>query len=410
MRTRMYTMAVLCGLIMVTHSQLAFAAQPRVLSFDEAIRVARRHAANLGAVEAKRRLADARVSSSRSWRHNPSIAVESGPRFGDETTLDVMIGVSQTLDVSGRPAARRSLEEARRHVVGLQAIDDERVLAVAAARAFVSLLYWQHRATLAANEVAIASEVHEVARRRNQVGDVGALDPSIASVALARSRATAARVEVSRVHAAEQLRWLVGGESAIAAKGDIRTVATMGANATQQRSYVALATAKADVARAEQHLARRGGVPLLTVGVRAGREEQATLIKGVLQVTLPFFWRGQADATAAFHRAAVHDDEAAILRARAAHELRVTREAVVALERAVAAFADEALPAATKANEIATASYRAGAIALPDLLVLRREQVAAEQDFAELLLLAALARVDALEASGSFPQNLKENP
>lgn len=390
-------------------------AEPRALDFDDAVRLVREQAPDLRARRAEVAVADARIVGARTWRANPSLSVSSGPRISDETTVDVMVGLQQPIIPGGRSAARVEVEEARRRVAGLEVDDEARQLVAAAARAFARLLYWQHRATLAQRNLALAIEVHAVATRRNEVGDVGGLDPSVALVARSRADADVARIEAARLRAEAELRWLLGldDDTTIVATGDLQTVARRDIVTAESRSDVRLARAAADVERARQHLATRDRVPGFAVGLVGGREEGATVLKGVFEITLPVFSRGQPALLEAEAAEAAHTEHATVVESRVAHEVRTARRRAAVLDEAVANFASGGLAAVAKTAEIATGSYRAGAIPLPELLVVQRELMATEHDFAELLLSAALARIEVLDSTESLSRAQptdQENP
>ena len=375
------------------------------LTLTDAVRLAREHAPEIDAARADVAVADARVEGARVWRRNPSASVTSGPRFGDRATVDVMVGLKQPIAPGGRPQARADVARARQRVAELASVDEERDVALRAAGAYIDLLYWHHRGELAARNLELVTEVERVASRRKEVGDVGALDPSVAALARARAESDLARIRAARIDAESELRWLLGLDDSrqITIAEELATVA-VGMTETEpaERSDVRLARARVDVATARQRLATRDRVPRLAVGAVGGREESATVVKGVFEFTLPLFWRGQPELLESSALEEAHREKARVAADRARHELRAATRKVAVLEDAVARFRDEGLAAVDETAAIASASYRAGAIALPELLVVRRELVAAEEEFAQLLLLAARARVERLASSGAF--------
>lgn len=382
------------------------AAQAEVLELDfaGAIRLAQEQSPTLSPHRAEVAVARSRIEGATKWRENPSVSVTSGPRFDDETSVDLMFGVKQPFAPGGRPKARAEVARAEHRVAVLHEADEERQLAARTARTFGELLYWQRRVEIAAASLELVREVEAVAARRNEVGDVGGLDPSVALLARARAEADVATVEARRLSAESELRWLLGVETGteIVAAGDLRTLGRQDAAPAEERVDVQLARAATEVERARQHLARRDRVPRFALGVTGGAMEGATVLRGVLELTLPVIARGQPELLEATAAEEARREHAAVVASRATHELQAARRRVAVLDAAVARFADGGLAAVEKTAQIATASYKAGAIALPDLLLIRGELVAAEEDFSELLLLAAMARIEVLESSGTL--------
>lgn len=374
------------------------------LTLDEAMRLARRQSPVAAVASARISEAEAAVAAAAVIRTNPSIGIAAGPRFAaDETSLDVGVSLSQPL-VPGAPRARRiDLAEARVEVVRAEARDAERLLLGEVGETFARLLYWQERADLEARNVALLDEVERVAVRRHDVGDVGALDASRAAVARSHAQTASARVEAALVNERERLAYLLGVPAdPLAVTGELATLAKAPPGEGGERPDVAARRAEASAEEARGALARTARVPRLEVGAEGEREESATILRGALSATLPLFDHGQGEIESAAAAASRAREEAEAARSRWAFEVRAADAEVAILARAAARFEDEALPTLREAERVATASYDAGAISLPDLLDVRRELLEAHRDHLELKLQLALARIEARTRRGTW--------
>ncbi len=73
-----------------------------------------------------------------------------------------------------------------------------------------------------------------------------------------------------------------------------------------------------------------------------------------------------------------------------------------ALNAAVREFEAAGLTTLERAEQVAAASYEAGAIPLGELLAVRAELVRAQLNYADLLLAAATARIELSAATGAW--------
>lgn len=109
------------------------------------------------------------------------------------------------------------------------------------------------------------------------------------------------------------------------------------------------------------------------MGVRYAREEGDQIVLGGLRVTLPVFSSGQELRTVSAARAARLRTELEAARARVDMEVRIAFEAYSRRLAAVRTLEADAIPSVDEAETLATRSFEAGQIGLPELLFLRRE-------------------------------------
>ncbi len=376
----------------------------QTVSFSKALQMAKTHAPDLKAAQANIVVAQAQVDASDDWRANPTLSVESGPRFGDQTSIDVMVGLEMPIVFGATLDSQLGVASAAEIVARAELNHQEQVTIVAAAQAFANTLYWQYRVEIAKDNLTLATEIESVATARKAAGDTGALESSIALLARHRAQADIARLEAALMDATGQLRWLIGldTDAVLAVEGDLNTLADTESLQRGERSDVAVSKAKIGEAAASQELAANAKVPDLSLGAKGGVEEHSTLIRATLAISLPIFWRGNSDIQVGVARERAQTQETQVLEQRVNHQIQIAKEKVRLLNSAAQTFGNEGIPEARKAAEIAKSTYKAGAMALPDLLIIRRELASAEEQFAELLLLAALARIEALASTGAI--------
>lgn len=379
------------------------------VGFGQVLQMAYANAPELKAAQGNIAVAKARVDASDDWRSNPTLSVSSGPRFGDNTSVDVMVGLEMPIVFGGVLDSRAGAASAAEQVAQAELNHQEQVAVVAAAQAFANALYWKYRVEIATANLGLVTEIEAVAAARKAAGDSGALESSIALLARHRAQAEIARLEAARIEATGQLRWLIGldADAPLVVEGDLDTLA-MSESSGGERRDIAVAKAKIEEARANQELAANAKIPELSLGAEGGIEEDSTLLRATLAITLPIFWRGASDIQIGRAQEHAQTQETDILEQQVKHQIQVAEQKALLLNATIEAFGKEGIPEARKAAEFANASYKAGAMPLPDLLVVRRELVSAEEQFAELLLLAALARIDALASTGAI-NNIIQN-
>ncbi len=386
-------------------------AQTRTITYDEAVALARANAPKLKVAAAEIEAAAANVEASDSWRQNPSLSLAAGPRFAEEeTTVDVMLGLSMPIVVGSVTSDRRDMAQAQLKVAQANSRYLERAVVQQTTLAFAELLYLQHRQAIAKHNLKLALEVQDTAKQRQNAGDVGALDPTLATVEVARARAMLSKLRTAETAHIGTLKWLTSLDEDVEASGELASFLSSDGE-RRISSKLALEQAKVSVFEAEREVAAAASVPDLTVGVAGGIEEKDILVRGTMAITLPFVWTGSLDAEVADARAAAQRASADATSSRIDNDIRLATTRSQTLAEAVRQFEQTGMQALEEASRIATASYKAGAIPLSDLLVVRRELVAAEEEYSELLLLAARARIELRAARGEFESTTeKEKP
>lgn len=381
---------------------------PTHITFEQAMRRARQRGPEL--VVARAGIAEARggLETAGIARFNPQLQGSAGPRFGpSQTTVDWSIGARQWLEIGGQPSGRVRAARAGLEAAKARSDDVERRLLRDVGLVFVRALYDQRRLELATENLRIAQETLRVAERRKDVGESGGLETAIASLSFARAEAAEARVRVDLAQVVDRLGILLGhgANTELVAQGDLRKLglplpappSARDARADLRWLHAEIRRADAD---AEVGLAQR--VPNIAVGAVYAREEQADIVRGSLAISLPLIDHGQRETRLARARRARIEIELGATRRRAALEVKSAHGASRALSAAARRFEARGLGTLARSQMVAQASYEAGAIPLADLLTVRRELVQAKLEYEDLLLAAAMARLEFLASTGAI--------
>jgi cobalt-zinc-cadmium efflux system outer membrane protein len=244
-----------------------------------------------------------------------------------------------------------------------------------------------------------------VADRRFKAGDIAVLDVNIARASLGRVRADLQAAHAERVRVLGDLRQLLHVEGDVAVAGELTSGDDPDLNALVQaaarRPELRALEAGVQEAQAEAQLGRALGRPEYGLGVRYEREEGNHVVLGGLTFTLPVSSRGQELVAAGAARTARLRSELDAARLRVQQDVRSAFDAYTSRVEARRVLEAEAIPGLDENDTLATRSFEAGQIGLPELLLLRREILETRAQYLDALLEAALARV-ALDASAGI--------
>ena len=380
------------------------------ISYERALSLARRRAPAIAAARARAREAASQVATASVWRLNPQLFGSAGPRFrSGDTTVDWSVSARQWLEIGGKRGARVNAALAGAQAGRARGANAERLILRDVSRAFVSALYWQRRAALAQENLRIARAVARVAARRHEVGDAGGLERSVSALSVVRARAEEDRARAVLTQATGRLKTLLGLDAAttLMPRGDLRRLGIPQKISLDISRRPDLEALRASIrqAKAEAEMGRATRVPRLAVGAGYSREESANIVRGTLGITLPVFDYGQGTTRVAESKRERVRAELAAAKVAASVEVHTADATVRRLGEAARRFEDSGLATLARAERLATASYKAGAIPLGELLVVRRELVQAKLDYTNLLYGAATARTDLLASTGRLGQS-----
>lgn len=377
------------------------------ITYDRALALAREQAPTMATANARAREAERAVDAAAVRRHNPQLTTAAGARVrADATVLDASVGVQQWLELGGQRGDRVTAARAGAEAGAAQREDARRRLLRDVSLAFVAALHWEQRIAIAQENLRIAQAIAEVATRRHELGDAGGLEASVAALAVARARGDVDRARASLTQAEGRLQALLGIEPSVelACQGDLRRLGLPDAATPALGDRPDLRALRADIQRAEAEvdLGRAGRVPNMAVGTGYARDDSAHVVRATLTLALPVLDHGQGTTAVARARAERLRSELDAAASTAAVEASTANATAQALGDAARRFEQEGLGALERAEQLATASYEAGAIPLGELLAVRRELVQAKLDHAELLLGAATARVEHAASTGAL--------
>jgi outer membrane protein TolC len=401
-------LALATAVVVVPGAATAVGAE--TLGRDDVLALARVRALEIVAAQARERSAEGRLVAARTWRYNPELELEGGPRSraGEKTTWDRSLTLSQRLDLSGRGDRIAAAEAAREAVADERRVTEIAVLADAAAL-YLRALHAEKRRTLADSASDLHERLRDIARRRRKAGEIGALEENLAAVAAARARAVLARAaaDVESAHGSLAELLVLDDLGAMTLAGDLTWPVLVDVDslraAIARHPQVTALTARRAEATAEIGAARAERIPKIAVFGGAGREEGADLLYFGVGIGLPIFARGQGETQIARARHAIAEAEAVaaptILAARVERAWQRHRR----LQEALASFDAVAADAVAANVRLAEESYRLGKIGLGQVLVVQREHLDALGELVDLRLQTALAAVELAVAAALPP-------
>lgn len=381
-------------------------AQERPITLEDALALARQRAPAI--LAAKAQIDEARgrlVGASVLLRRSPELEAAAGPRFAKGGTIaDVDVGLRQTFELGGQRGARVAGAEADLARSVASSDNTTRRLLRDVAIAFYRALFARERARVAKAAEGVAVEVVRIAEKRQQAGDVAALDVNVARAAFGRAKSESRTATATLQATLGELRLLLGleSEAPLDVRGDLHDrgrfeLKELAARAPDRPDLKALES-EVRQSEAEVRLGQSQAWPDLGVGVHGGRLEGTPAVLATLTLTLPVFERGQglrAEASARAKRQRLELDagrRAVGVAVRTAYEVYASRvEAADELER-------EALPVLDENEALSRKSYEAGQIGLAEFLLIRREILETRNAYLDRLLDADIAGIE-LEAS-----------
>jgi cobalt-zinc-cadmium efflux system outer membrane protein len=403
---RVAGIALTLGCALTVHPTLVSAQTP--LTLTEVLARARTMApdvvsARLALEEARGRLVGASVRNTQ----NPELGVTVGNRQGEVTRwTDFEIDASQWLEPPARRKARiaaatAGLEQqtALVDVTTRQALRD-------AAVTFHEALYATERLQLLTSAEQLATAILDAADRRYRAGEIAVLDVNLARAALARARADREAGEAARVAAAGSLAVLLRLTGPVAVDGNLRLAATteptVVGDTLRDRPELAALEAAVREAEADVTLGEALKSPNYGLGVKYMRDAGDNVVMGGLNLSLPVFSSGQELRAIGTARSARLRTDLEIARARLQIELQTATAAYERRRSAVRILEQEALPGLDENETLATRSFEAGQIGLPELLLVRREILDTRFQYLSALLEAAIGRVVVGAISGAL--------
>lgn len=361
-------------------------------------------ASRLRIEEARGRLRGARLLLS----ENPTVDASAGNRSDGTTSRDLEVEVAQPLDPPGRRSGR--IAAAKAAVAQEEARSRETVREVlrGVATTFVRALDARARLELAEASRRLAEEGERVAERRFQAGEVAQLDVNLTRLGAAQAQAER-RTALARLEGElSQLRVLLGlepKERVELADGspelpDLRADALL--SAVRERPDIQLMEAEIAEAEADARIARSSRWPSLALRGSYREEAGDRVVLGGVSIGLPVFDRGQElQAVATARIARLRQQRDALVRA-AESEVQGALASYEHLRAAAGQYAHDVLPLLAQNEAIALESYDAGQVGLVELLVVRRESLAARRASLDQLTEARITAIELQSRAGAL--------
>lgn len=383
------------------------------LTVDAAVARALATHPDLRAAEAAVEAARGRLTTARTYRHNPAIELGAGPRYAEGgRSLDAEAVLSQELEVAGQRSRRTAAARGDLEIAEAELARRRREVATRTRLAFVDTLEAAATLEVVRADRDLASDLARLARRRLEAGAATRLDLGLAEAELARARGRLAVAQGALEAARSRLAETLGAtpETLPALRGDLgEAPAPLPAlprlleAAEATRADLAAAEGAVRAARSRVELARAEAWPNLTVRAFATREGPETVMGAGVGIPLPLFDRNQGaivEARAEVRRAEARRDALRrTLRAEvedANARLRAAEAGVRALVEGVVTHLEENLTLLERAFEEGKRTW-------VEVLVLRRAFTEAERDLVAARAEARRARARLDLAAGLTP-------
>jgi len=394
---------VFAGFLIAAPASLPFAQTEATITLEQAMAEALARNPALAVERNEIDIAAGNLRQARVFPFNPELEVEGsigkGTSRGDEPQIrrgtdGRGIGISQTLPIRGQWALRIRSAEASLDRAGRLVGDAERQVIGDVVRTFGDLLVGQERVALAGELVALATEVHETARKLFEAGAVPQLDVFRAEVELNKARNRLVTEQRNLKTVQRELALLVGraadqtvrGEGLLTLPVPPGDLTALQQTALQRRPDLAAGRAALRAAEAEQALVRAERFfPELKIGAKyeEAREFDAMNRRGLLtlSVPLPLLNRRQGDLQRATAELKKQGASVELIRRRIEKEVATAYQQVQASRGVTEAYAGRILPDQDRNFRLLREGYTLGQFSLTDVLVGQREFIEAREPY-----------------------------
>ncbi|PZP27528.1 MAG: cobalt-zinc-cadmium resistance protein [Roseateles depolymerans] len=310
---------------------------------------------------------------------NPVLGVDQEDlKSGTRTTT---VQLAQTLEMGGKRAARVELAQRGKDIAALDLVARRADIRASAIQAFFDALTAQERVKVVEESLRIANSGVDAAVRRVTAGKVSPTEETRARVAASTARIDLRQAQAELSASLRALSAVMGvAEGTVQRLDGNVEVLPVAPSAPDIMARLpdapAIRRAQLEVQRADAgySVARAKGVPDVTVGVGARRDQTVGRTQAVLSVSvpLPFFDRNQGGQLEALRRrdAALAMAQAEELRLRS--EVLQMADLLQARKDEVEALRREVLPGAQTAYEAAKTGFELGKFSFLDALDAQR--------------------------------------
>ena len=389
-------------------SSLASAAPPRddgaasAALRDEVRAVLARNPA-VRAADARLDASEARSQAAGRPLYNPELELTAENADVDTRS----IGISQTIDWSGKRRARESAAAAESRAASAERDEVRQRVALDWLRGLAAYRSATERAEAGAERADLLEQFASLAERRFRAGDIPVLERDLANLALQEARAQQAELVAEQAKARQALIG-VGGTTTSLPPLPSAPPAAPALAPTQLTGLAAVRRAQAEVEAAEARVtaAERDRRPDPTVSLTGGHVTDGRFNDRLIGITLkvPLFVRNSysAEVTAARSSADAADANQRDVVLRANAEAEQAAASYAALRDAWAAWQESRAPSASERAALLQKLWEAGEINASDYLVQLKQSVDTELTAQSLRGRVWDAWADWLAASGGL--------
>ncbi len=394
-------------------AQLSAASTSTRLTIEEAVRLAYAQSPQLQAQKAKVQQAEGRlVGAEMLLPFNPVVGGYAAQREGrGRKTIDWGVNLSQKVQIFGQrgdriDVATSNLAEARSRLLRV-----ERLLSARVQLAFISTLRTRKLVEIETTNVALATELFQVAEKKFSAGSTTRLDVNLASGELGHAERGLYFAQAEYAMARAILAETMGTSPSAPPEPDgdfviptdeAPSLASLLQTAQENRADLSAMNISVRTAERRIALARSRAVPNITLSGYVNSEEQTDIIiGGGLSIPIPLFNRNQGKIAQARALSTRAEAQAHTVRLQVEQEVMSMRARFQAAKGAAQALQKRVMGTLEQNLELLGKSFRAGKIGLTDVLVIRRNLLESRAEYVDAQASAQKAYVELSLAAGT---------
>lgn len=350
--------------------------------------------------------------------NNPQIAAERvrhtvpDPGLGDRTQREWSVGLTQTLEIAGQQAYRRTAAEQELAALRETIEETRRQLRAEVEQKFVRVVSLQLRAEMETGLVDLIKNNSAVTRKRFDAGEDTKLDANLAEVELGRASNQLEIVAELLIQARADLATLLQlpaeklpvVKGALVANSELPYTVDQLLAAAASRAQLRALDHREQAARHRLGLERAAVYPDVTVGLSSAREgpgdAREKLVGLSVSIPLPFFRRNAAG----IGKASAELTQAEIEKQAAGRDTRARVltlwQKLDSLRQRVRRMDQSVLQRLEENQRLSTAAYRAGEISLVQMLLATRQVLDTRREVLEAMTDFALTRSELEQSAG----------
>lgn len=379
------------------------------LSLEAALALAMEHNPGLRAAAQAVAASEGAVIQSAA-RPNPELAYSQEDTRRE--TRSMTLQWNQPIEIGGKRAARMKAAEHGRELAQAELEAARAGLRADVRMAFANVLAAQQRVQLHQKTLEIASQARDAAAKRVQAGKAAPLEETKASVAQGSAQLALAQAQSGLRVARQQLALQWGGQPASfgLAVGELTQLPLLPANALMQekmeqspqmlRAQQAVLQARSV---AELERAKRLPDPSVSLGMKRAQEVGRNQLVIGISVPLPILDSNRGNQLQALRLADKAEDELLATRQQMQAALQQQQELLQSSQAQAQQLAQQVLPAAESAYEVAAKGFALGKFSYLEVLDAQRTLAEARSLYLEQLVATHQAAADITRQLGDVP-------